>query len=806
LNKRAQFYLILTAFIVSAFLIISSSLLSFKETTQINIEIPFSDLPKVAASIETSVRNNLELTFEKVEETGDITYLTNGLSNLVSGQYLIQEGELNYFLDNFDLGIYNVSDLTILGPSSFEIGLPEAKILRVVDLTGGRYSVEAKPGLGDLLVQLHPVEGTPYVYIVDEDESNDYTLGEKIIYLTYDYTSSMRATKDGDTYLLGETARVYADEKSEIRFRLGNMKQDHVLTLTSPSVTYLGIPYSKGEVIAIKENGEVLGLIMVGEVDAEDNYLDYILLNLQKKISGQEKRKVSFDPYPKEGLKDNEIYCNVYPERIERGDKVVITSIIHDNLSTEISDEDLACNNRITPSHIFEGTNFTDIEPFGFFITEPFIEKEYEMPPLTVPGAPGTTLIEMGYHKDILLSVVSTPKIVLKIAGYGESTELPVGESADILGSYIKVVSIEGPSPYTVKIILKNPYLKIPDEDNIIDHASLHGLENGYYVNVTNDGGLFFGDTSGSTVHDLNAEKYKYVDLPDENGVCNGEYDYKETIILDSNNDNIYNAGDSVKKGIAPLLNLCPLEPFNGNEKYIDIDNGSEYDPNDIIFIDNNPPSGMYDTGEPVIPTFKAGDFFVLENYLCFIESYDSDGFFRVVPVYTKGEQEIFTHSSYKIFKGFDSDYNLDASKLVKFEYEDTDKGWNFHDVSDSTDIYFNSYTTEYDANATVSDGAVDDGIVYAFFDGNTSKINEKDFYHLNHNVLYEGKPGVLHDGLLSGFDVKAMIYPSNASHPDQFYLVIKDYGGMDEFTIPEDYSPPDNKNLIREGDTFFVA
>jgi len=114
LNKKAQFYLILTAFIVSAFLVISSSLVSFKETTQRNIEVPFSDLPKVAASVETSVRNNLDLAFEKVEKTGDITYLTNGLSNLVSGEYLIQEGELGYFLDNFDLGIYNVSDLTIL--------------------------------------------------------------------------------------------------------------------------------------------------------------------------------------------------------------------------------------------------------------------------------------------------------------------------------------------------------------------------------------------------------------------------------------------------------------------------------------------------------------------------------------------------------------------------------------------------------------------------------------------------------------------------------------------------------------------
>ena len=169
MNKKAQFYLILTAFIVSAFLVISSSLVSFKETTQRNIEIPFSDLPKVSASVETSVRNNLDLAFEKVEKTGDITYLTNGLSNLVSGEYLIQEGELGYFLDNFDLGIYNVSDLTILGPSSFEVGLPEAKILRTRDL-GGRYSVEAKPGLGKLLIELADKSSAfdpslnPYVY------------------------------------------------------------------------------------------------------------------------------------------------------------------------------------------------------------------------------------------------------------------------------------------------------------------------------------------------------------------------------------------------------------------------------------------------------------------------------------------------------------------------------------------------------------------------------------------------------------------------------------------------------------------
>ncbi|MCK4310871.1 MAG: hypothetical protein KAV80_05405, partial [Methanomicrobia archaeon] len=383
MNKKAQFYLILTAFIVSAFLIISSSLLSFKETTQRNIEIPFSDLPKVAASVETSVRNNLELAFEEVGRTGDITYLTSGVSNLTSGQYLIQEGELNYFLDNFDLGIYNVSDLTILGPSSFEIGLPEAKILGIKDLGGGRYSVKAKPGLGNLLVELLDTTGplfdyitNPYVYIVDDNPENDnHEVGmERVIYLTYDYTSSMRATKDGDTYLLGESARVYADESNKIIVRLSNMKQDHILTLASlpPHVTYLGTDYIKGQVIAIEEAGEVLGLIMVGEVDTQNKYLDYILLNLQKKISGEEKRKVSFDPYPEEGLKDDRIYCNIYPEIAESGDKVIISSIIHDNLFIEISDKDLACNN--IKDTIFDEykNNFTDIEPFGFFITEPF--------------------------------------------------------------------------------------------------------------------------------------------------------------------------------------------------------------------------------------------------------------------------------------------------------------------------------------------------------------------------------------------------------------------------------------------------
>ena len=806
MNKKAQFYLILTAFIVSAFLIISSSLLSFKETTQRNIEIPFSDLPKVAASVETSVRNNLELAFEEVGRTGDITYLTSGVSNLTSGQYLIQEGELNYFLDNFDLGIYNVSDLTILGPSSFEIGLPEAKILGIKDLGGGRYSVKAKPGLGNLLVELLDTTGplfdyitNPYVYIVDDNPENDnHEVGmERVIYLTYDYTSSMRATKDGDTYLLGESARVYADESNKIIVRLSNMKQDHILTLASlpPHVTYLGTDYIKGQVIAIEEAGEVLGLIMVGEVDTQNKYLDYILLNLQKKISGEEKRKVSFDPYPEEGLKDDRIYCNIYPEIAESGDKVIISSIIHDNLFIEISDKDLACNN--IKDTIFDEykNNFTDIEPFGFFITEPFIEKEYEIE-ISVPSrGSGIKLIEMGYHKDVEINIIDGGTT---FAIYGntvdlndlqtapDTIELKEGESADFLGSYIKVISIEGAaSPYTVKLILKNPYLIVYDRDPI-NYTVLPGLEESYTANIdTINEGLFFGNPAGGNDSFGNE---KYVDFDNDS-----RYDYNETII--SSADNIYDAGDTVIKGIAPE-DLTPLESFDVDEMYADVgDVPLTYDPKDVIFEDTNL-NGNYDVGEPVIPTFYAGDFFVLENFLCFIESYDTDvvadDFFRVVPVYTKGEQETFTPDSYRIFKGFDvsGDFDPEAIKLVEFKYEN--KGWKFCDVDDSKYIYFNSYSVIQDSNASI---AVDNGIVYSFFDGDTSKIDEKDFYHYKN---YDGTVATEYN--LSGYTVWAVIEfatPPPTSHPDQFDLNIWEYENPGvTFTIAD----------IREGDVFFVA
>jgi len=788
LNKKAQFYLILTAFIVSAFLVISSSLVSFKETTQRNIEIPFSDLPKVAASVETSVRNNLDLAFEKVEKTGDISYLTNGLSNLVSGEYLIQEGELGYFLDNFDLGVYNVSDLTILGPSSFEVGLPEAKILGIKDL-GGRYSLKAKPGLGNLLVELENTSlafnyiTNPYVYIIDENEDDTHNAGEEVIYLTYDYTSSMRATMDDNTYLLGESARVYADENQDISLRFSNMKQDHFFSLSYPNVTDGVDTYSKGEIIPLKENGVVLGLVMVGEVDIENNYLDYILLNLQKKISGQEKRKVSFDPYPEEGLKDNEIYCNVYPETVEKGDKVVITSIVHNNLASKISDKDLACTNR--KGTTFEGNNFTDIEPFGFFITEPFIEKAHEME-LTIPDGPAKGAIdEIGYHKNVEVDVIieaSTKKLAIYgnlsdlVALQTDPIKIPAGGSADFLGSYIKVVSIDGPvaGNYTVKIILKNPYLIMSDGD-VIDHNDLPGLEDVHNANVQNNG-LFFGDLGGIGVGDCHLlfDDYKYVDFD-----VDGVYDYNETIVKDDGiTPNVYDSGEEVK-GIPPVGGTS-LTSFANDIYYADIgDIPTSYDPKDVIFKDNNS-DGIYNAGDLVIPTFYAGDFFVFKNFLCFIESYDNaDIFFRVVPVYTKGEQETFAPNSYKVFKGFDSNYNLDASKLVEFKYEN--KGWNFHDVGVAGITYFNSYSTIYDSSATV-----DDGIVYAFFDGDTSEINEKDFYHFKHDVSYN----------LQGYDVKAVIDPANG-HPDEFNFEIDDYetSGM-TFTISD----------IREGDTFFVA
>jgi len=775
LNKKAQFYLILTAFIVSAFLVVSSSLVSYKQSTQRNIEVPFSDLPKVTASVETSVRNNFNLALETVQRTGNINYLTNAISNLVSGQYLIQEGELGYFMDNFDLGIYNISDLTILGPSGFEVGLPEARILKTNDLGGGRYSIEAKPGVGNLLVQVHPIEGSPYVYIVDENENNAYDNGEKIIYLTYNYTSSMRVTVDDNTYILGGTARIYADENNEINFRLSNMKQDHIFKLAYPNLTYGTDTYKEGDVIPVKENGVILGLIMVGKIDR--GYLDYILLNVQKKISGQEKRKVTFDPYPEKGLKDNEIYCNVYPETVEKGNKVVITSIVHNNLSTEISDEDLACDNRKNTS--FE-ESFTEIEPFGFFISEPFIEKSYE--PLTVPGPPSSVLIEMGYSDTAFsLSVINTPRRALRITGYNESIELPEGASAEILGTYIKVLGIDGPDGegnYTVEMILKNPYLIWPSDFessnfDIIDYNDLPGLRGVYTVNVQSNK-LFFGDLSDvvGKCYQFNdtTYNYKYVDL---NG--DTEYDYNETIILDSDNSGTYNAGDTVKKGIPPAEGTS-LTSFADDMYYVS-DVAYVYEEGDVIFKDVG--SNGYDTNDLVIPTFQAGDFFVLENYLCFIESYDTDGFFRIVPVYTKGEQENFVPDSYKVFNGFDSNYNLTASKLVEFKYEN--KGWNFHDVGVVNNVYFNSYSTVYDSSS-----AVDDGLVYAFFNGDTTAINEKEFYYFKHNISYN----------IQGFDVKAVISPSDGSHPDQFNIEITGYPGSTPFTI----------SSIREGDTFFIA
>jgi len=730
----------------------------------------------VTASVETSVRNNFNLALETVQRTGNINYLTNAISNLVSGQYLIQEGELGYFMDNFDLGIYNISDLTILGPSGFEVGLPEAKILKTNDLGGGRYSIEAKPGVGNLLIELADKSSAfdpsinPYVYVVDENGNDIRDPTENtVIYLTYNYTSSMRVTVDDNTYILGETARIYADENNEINFRLSNMNKDHIFKLAYPNLTYETNTYTEGEVIPVKENGVILGLIMVGKIDRENRYLDYILLNVQKKISGQEKRKVTFDPYPEKGLKDNEIYCNVYPETVEKGNKVVITSIVHNNLSTEISDEDLACDNRKNTS--FE-ESFTEIEPFGFFISEPFIEKSYETE-LTVPGAPGTVSIEMGYSDTAFsLSVITTPRTALSITGYNESIELPKGASQDILGTYIKVLSIDpdGEGNYIVKVILKNPYLIWHDGD-IIDYNDLPGLKNVYTVNVQSNK-LFFGDLSDvvGKCYKFNDGNYKFVDLDGDT-----EYDYNETIVLDSDTDGVYDSGEEVK-GIPPAEGTS-LTSF-ANDIYYISDVANVYEEGDVIFEDTDA-GGDYDVGEPVIPTFQAGDFFVLENYLCFIESYDTDGFFRIVQVYTKGEQENFVPDSYKVFNGFDSNYNLTTSKLVEFKYEN--KGWNFHDVGFTNNIYFNSYSTVYDTNSTV-----DNGIVYGFFDGDTTEINEKDFYYFKHNVSYN----------IQGFDLKAVIYPSDGTSPDQFDMEITGYPGSTPFTI----------SSIREGDTFFIA
>ncbi len=794
MNKKSQFYLILTVFIVSAFLVISSSLTSYKKTTQRTIEIPYSDLPQVTASLANSARNNLEMAFEMVETTGNTSYLTEGVSDLVSGQYLIQEGELGYFLDNFDLGVYNISDLSVLGPASCEIGLPEAKLFQAAEEGTNKYSIEATPGVGNILIELKDpsvafdYRTNPYVYKIDTDEDGTY---EEVIYLTYDYTSSRRLTKEDETYILGETARVYADDSNTVSLKFSNMKEEHFFTLNYPSITDGTDTYSKGEILAIKENDQILGLLMVGKVDVQNRYMDYIVLNLQKKLSGQEKRKVTFDPYPKEGLKDNSIYCNVYPETANRGEKVVITSIVHNNLSTAISDEDLACIYRKTGTGSFEGKNFSEIEPFGFFISEPLAEKAYEQ---EIEVTDPAVIEEIGYHKNVGVDVRDSGTTFAILGNSGDLSdlltdpiELSEGESANFLGSYIKVVSIEGTDyPFTVTVILRNPYLTVSNGE-ILDYNDLPGLDEVYTLNVRNSG-LFFGDLSGVEPGDcyaFSSTNYTYVDLDGDSA-----YDYNETIVLDSDGDSTYDSGEEIK-GIPPAEGTS-LTTFLATQHYHYADIGDvpgSYDSGDVIFEDTDG-EGDYDVGEPVIPTFHTGDFFVLEDYLCFIESYDdTENFFRVVPVYTRGQQESFSSGDYRIFEGFDVNYNPEASKLAKFEYGG--KGWHFHDVSDNTDIYFNSYSTVYDENATVDDGAVDDGLVYAFFDGDTTEVYEQDFYYFN-----DYDAGEDNTYTLSGYTAWVLIEPADGTHPDQFDLKIEDYEGSGEFTITN----------IREGDTFFVA
>lgn len=370
-NNKGQFFIFAAVLVIASFFVIQYSLLSHQEVAQTISDIPFSDIPFISNYIESSVRDTSNNAFEEVYRTGNLDSMHQAFSEIYSAHYEIEERELNYYLSNLDIGIQNLratnvdfeNNILITGPSTFEVGNFNRKLLVNTVKTGpSKYQMQSDIGL--FIVE--PLSGAPphsslnpFVLKIDFNKNGSFENNE-ILYRDNNYTSQSRLVHKGRLYTISESKITYGN-MDNVENKTPFLETYYTTTGVEAGRNYIEIKQQNGNSVII----DGISRFYVGDVFLLDNYLikitdiaytsngrmdeylKFIVLNIQISLQETERRREWFDPNENPGLRYGLIEVIAQKENgiktstINTGDRIVISSLIHNDLEGNISDKDI---------------------------------------------------------------------------------------------------------------------------------------------------------------------------------------------------------------------------------------------------------------------------------------------------------------------------------------------------------------------------------------------------------------------------------------------------------------------------------
>ncbi|KYC57191.1 MAG: hypothetical protein APG08_00475 [Candidatus Methanofastidiosum methylothiophilum] len=401
MNNKGQFFIFAAVLVILSFLVIQYSLLSHQEVSQTISDIPFSDIPFISNYIESSVRDTSKNAFEEVYRTGNLDSMHQAFSEIYSAHYEIEERELNYYLSNLDIGIQNLratnvdfdKNILITGPSTFEVGNFNRKLLANIVKTGAnKYQMHSDIGL--FIVEpldgaLPPSSLNPFVLKIDFNKNNIFENNE-ILYRDNNYTSQSRLIYKDRLYTISESKITYGGMHN-IENWAPFLETYYLVMGADAKGNYIEIKYQNGNNVVL----DGISRFYVGDVfllDAHlikitdisympngrmDEYVKYIILNVQISLQETERRREWFDPNENPGLRYGLIEIIAQKENgiktstITTNDRVVVSSLIHNDLEGNISDKDILGIKKLGSSlKIWEIVNVILYNNEGIFFSE----------------------------------------------------------------------------------------------------------------------------------------------------------------------------------------------------------------------------------------------------------------------------------------------------------------------------------------------------------------------------------------------------------------------------------------------------
>ena len=363
MNNKSQFFIFAAILVVISLLAIQYSLISYKQVSQSVEDISYSDIPFISSYVESSFRDTSKNAFEEIYRTGKLDSIHNAFAGIYSAHYAIEEKELNYYLSRLDVGIEVTKsssitfddDILFIGPSIFEVGNFNRKILidtKKVSDSPKRYIMSSDIG---------EFEIAPLDKVSEASLLNPYVIHRngQTIFKEGNYSSGSRLIYNNRAYTLGEYRTSYAGINN-IENRAPFL-ENYSLGIGNDGSNYVNILDQNGNQINVdgvskfyEGNVFLLDNYLIKITDIKyisngqkDDYVKYTIFNIQISLQETERRKQSFDPNEAPGLRYGLIDIMAIKENgirtteIITGDTVIVSSSIHNDLESPITDKDI---------------------------------------------------------------------------------------------------------------------------------------------------------------------------------------------------------------------------------------------------------------------------------------------------------------------------------------------------------------------------------------------------------------------------------------------------------------------------------